>query len=328
MARRNFPALTIMAIVAGGLAAWALFIEIPKAKKEANPDKAPLLVGLVANEVTRIEALGNDAWVIAKETNGQWKFVSPQPWRIEQSAVKAMLDEATSIEAVQTLKKKDPQLEQYGLAAPKSVVIITAKNGRWHLSFGDENTTSIDQRQASSQTYLALDGRAPIHLVETFKANLLAKPASHFRYKKIFHPDIATMSSIEIKYQGVVTRLERINDAWHVLDGGIKKPADMQKVLGVVGEVYQYSIDQFVSDQAEAASYGIRPGSDYLKLVDSKGTQTLSFGREERGQVFCALQPVGEIWSVAKASYERLNKKAFEFLPVAVTNTNAGMTNR
>lgn len=326
MARRKFPTMTVMAILAAGLAAWAVFVEIPRAKKEASPDKVPLLSGLVARDVNRIEALGQDKWSMVRETNGQWRFASPQPWRVDQAAVQAMLDEAMTFEAVQTLKKKEPRLDEYGLAAPRSVLILAGKDRRWHLSFGDENRTSLDQQrqqQPSSLTYLVLDGTGPVHLVETFKANLLARPAAHFRYKKIFEPDIPTMNTIEMRYKGTVTTLERINEVWHVVVDGVKKPADMQKVLGVVGELYEISIDDFVSDQAEAASYGIRPEGDYLRLVDKKGTHTLWFGREERGKVYCATAPAGEIWSVVSAKYEKLNKKPFEFLPVAATNSNA-----
>ncbi|HPH04024.1 MAG TPA: DUF4340 domain-containing protein [Spirochaetota bacterium] len=328
MARRKFPTMTVMAILAAGLAAWAVFVEIPKAKNEANPDKVPLLQGLVAQEVTKIESLGNDKWTLVKETNNQWRFVSPQPWRVDQTAVQTMLDEATTFEAVQTLKKKNPQLDQYGLTAPRSVLILTGKERRWHLSFGDENRTAMEQPQRgqqppSSLTYLVLDGTGPVHLVETFKANLLARPAGHLRYKKIFEPDIPTMNTIEMRYQGTTTRLERINEVWHVVVNGEKKPADMQKVLAVVGDLYEISVDEFVSDRAEAASYGIRTDGDYLRLVDSKGTHTLFFGRTERGKVYCATEAVGEIWGVLPATYEKLNKKPFEFLPAAATNTNA-----
>lgn len=324
MARRKFPTLTVMLVCALGLAAWAVLIEIPKAQKELNPDKVPLLVGLVPKDLTRIESLGQDKWTLVCETNGQWRFSSPQAWRVDQSAVQAMLDEAVSLEAVQTLKKKDPQLDDYGLSAPRSVLILADAKKRWHLSFGDENRASLDRsRQASSLTYLALDGAGPVHLVETFKANLLARPAAYFRYKKIFEPDIPTMKTIELRYQGSLTTLERIDEVWHVVMGSEKKQADMQKVLALVGELYEISIDDFISDQAEAASYGIGAGSDYVRLIDSKGTHTLWFGREERGKVYCATATSGEIWAVLPATHERLNKKPFEFLPAVATNSNA-----
>jgi len=322
MARRKFPFLPVMAGLFLVLAAYVIFVEIPRDQQESNPPAVLLLPGFNGSEVTRIEYAGQGGYTIEKETNGAWAITSPRRYRAEQSAIWPLLDDLASLEAVQTLKNMSPRLEQYGLNPPQGALIIKAGDKAWHLSFGAESSAQLE-RDASAQNYLVVDGAPPVHLVESFKLNRLRKPLADYRYRRILDLDIHGLAALGLNYKGALLNLVRDEGIWYLEERGGRKPVDSQKLFSLLSEIYEFTADDFVSDYAPAAQYGIYPGSSSIRIADGNGTRTLSFGRIEEGKVYCALEPYGEIWSVLEDKFNRLDKKPEDFLPEASTNTEA-----
>ena len=327
MAQRKFPFLPVMTGLFLALAAYVVFVEIPRDQREANPDAVLLLPDFDPNLVTRIQFATHDdsGYTLEKETNGQWVFTAPRPWRAEQSVLWPLLDDLASVEILQSLKNMDPKLDQYGLAPPQGALVLeTAGEKRWHISFGEESTLQLG-KEASARSYVLVDGLPPVHLAETFKLNRLRKPRDDFRYRKILDLELGSLREIETGYKGRILKLVRENDAWLVDDHGLRKTVDPQKFLPLLRELFEFEVSDFVSENASAAQYGIHPapGGSYIKLDDSHGVRVLSFGKTDEGKIYCSFVPYGEIWSVLEDRFNRLDMKPEDFLPEASTNARA-----
>ena len=76
-----------------------------------------------------------------------------------------------------------------------------------------------------------------------------------------------------------------------------------------------FKIDEFESDQANPAVYGIRPYKNYLQIKTKNAIKILRFGREKTGKVYCAVVGNNAIYKVFKYKFDQLNKKIEDFLP-------------
>jgi hypothetical protein len=305
------------------LAAYVIFVEIPRDQKEANPDAVLLLPGFNANEVVRIQYAGPDGYTLEK-TNGQWVFSAPRPWRVDQSTLWPLLDDLAELTVLQSLQTMTPRLEQYGLNPPHGgALVIETDEDRWHISFGLESNIQLG-RETSAESYVIVNSNPPVHLVETFKINRLRKPRDDFRHRHILDLDLNGLQEIEIRFRGSLLRLIRDDGLWLVEERGERKPADPQKLLPLLRELFEFTVSDFVSDHASAAQYGILPGSSYIKLVDGHGSRVLRFGRAVEGKVYCSFVSHGEIWSVLEDTFNRFDVKPSDFLPDPPTDTEAG----
>jgi hypothetical protein len=302
------------------LAIYVVFIELPRNQRELDPDEVPLLEGYSAREALKIDLAAPLNYTLEKSTNGEWVLTVPRrdgPYRVDQSSVWTLLDDLAGIYVLQSLKNLNPRLEQYGLEPPQGAMVIEAEGGkRWHLSFGLETGMRLQgDAEASSQSYVLVDGNPPVKIVETFKINRLQKPAAEYRYRHIFDIDLGSLQAVEINYKGNALAFIRENDAWFLSVRGERTPLDPQKMLSLLAEIFEFTVDDFISDAAYAAQYGIYPGSSFIKVTDAAGTRALSFGRIEEGKIYCALAPYGEIYSVLEDKFNRFDKKPADFLP-------------
>jgi len=313
MGRRKFPVLPVMGGLFLVLAIYVIVVEIPRDQEESAPRVTLVLPGFEPGAVTNIQFIGKEGYTLAKQTNGEWVFAAPHPYRVDQSTVLPLLDDLASLEAAQTLKNMEPRLEQYGLAPPQAALVLMSGNARWHLSFGLEAGAQFEQNK-STQSYVIADGSPPVYLVESFKINRLRKPIADYRYRRVFDLDLNGLQMLESRFEGRMFRLVREKELWFLEKGTLRKIVNPKELVTLLGELYEFAVDDFISDYAGAAQYGIHPGSDFVRVQDSHGTRTLSFGRNEAGKVYCAFAPYGEIYSVLEDKLKRLDTQTSDFM--------------
>ncbi|MDR2733918.1 MAG: DUF4340 domain-containing protein [Spirochaetota bacterium] len=313
MPQRKFPVLPVMGGLFLVLAVYVIVIEIPRDQKESAPQTALIVPNFAPGEVTKIEYVGSESYTLAKATNGEWVFTAPRPYRVEQSAILPLLDDFASLEAAQTLKNMEPRLEQYGLQPPQAALIMESGNMRWHLSFGLESLAQFGENE-SAQSYVFVDGSPPVYLAESFKLNRLRKPIADYRYRRVLDLDLQGLQMVETRFEGRIFRLIREKETWFLEKGELRKLVNPQQLLPLLGELYEFAVDDFISDYAASAQYGIYPASDYVRVEDGQGTRTLSFGRNDEGKVYCAFAPYGEIYSVLEDKIKRLDTETSDFM--------------
>jgi len=320
MARRKFPFLPVMGGLFLVLAVYVIVVEIPRDQKESAPRVVLVFPDFAPGAVTNIEFIGSERYTLTKGTNGEWAFTVPRPYRVDQSAIMPLLDDLASLEAVQTLKNTEPRLDQYGLAPPQAALVMESSNMRWHLSFGLEAAAQFDQNK-SAQSYVIADGSPPIYLVESFKLNRLRKPIADYRYRRVFDLDLQGLQMVESRLEGHPFRLIREKELWFLEKGSLRKIVNPKQLIPLLGELYEFTVDDFISDYAGAAQYGVHPGSDYIRVQDGQGTRTLSFGRNQEGKVYCAFVPYGEIYSVLEDKLKRMDKHTGDLMADGDTDT-------
>lgn len=308
-ARRNLLLLSLMAVI-------LLAVVIIRQQLAAPPEPRLLFPGLSLDALTRVTVRHKERVVLVREAEG-WMVHGAAKHGTDPLEVVKFLRNLVELRYFRAIPMTN--LAQYRLDTPETEILIEAGSRRYRLTSGVDLETSIGNTQRTL-TYVTVDGSGHVYTVETPHVARLQTSAQVLRAREILQFERQDLTGVELNYQGrtLTFRLDEKKQVWLAGDG---RQIDRNRLMTFLVDFYRFKVDEFEADNAAPAVYGIRPGSNYLRVRGKAFDRTLSFGREipNAAMRFCAVTGNPGVYRISVYKFERLNKQYSDFF-----NTPAG----
>ena len=322
MARQKLKNIYLLALSFFILLIYVLIVEIPKAQKKSDLENRGerIFASIKKDYVTSIFIKKYPNSNVKLEKTGiKWQIVLPKKYKTDTQAVSSYLDSLQNAVSQRSIKADVSGLAQFGLDKPMAHIIITTKKTNYKLIFGNEFslTPSVqDQRRKSYKEvirYAMIEGSKRINMIRSYTANMLMRKINYFRYKNIFSFSKEDISSFSFNYKGKnFSFLKKKND-WQMIRP-VSKKAESGKVNLFLNGFEGFIADDFESDRANPAVYGIRFYKNFFKVRTKTGQKIIAFGKEKGNFVYCAVSGSPAVYKVSKFKFDNLKKKSADFL--------------
>ncbi len=250
--------LLASALVLAALVAWLLW---PAKKKTV----AAAWAHFDRTRATRIaiHRPGHPAVVLQKQ-NGAWRLTQPYAAASDQSTVRSLLSELSSIQPDRKLGAVS-HLASYGLDHPASITIGLASGKQMRYLFGNSAPTGEgDYLKLASSPEVVL---APDYL----KADSLHGPFN-FQDKSLLHFKSSAVTAVSILYQGRRARFHKVHGKW---------PARSQTIGDLVDSLKNATINKIADPNGkDLARYGLAHPAIQVRLNWQGGGGSLEIGKK------------------------------------------------
>ncbi len=305
MARLRTHSVWIAVGILAVLAVWLYFdLKRPTREPDENP-KIAEIVGMKADEVTRVEVATGDKTIALVKSAASWSIEQPVKAPADAEAVKRALDDILDQSTDYIMEKAPADLSRWGLAKPTKTVALSGAGKRVLLQIGNQ-----DPAKSSYFTRLAEGGK--VFLVGSYALEgLTNKSADDFRDKTILSIARDTIEQIRLrKDRGTIT-LVRAGGKWSLTEPA-RVPADEFAADGIADVLATLKGEKFVAaDATDLAKYGLDKPRLIVEVQAKGGAQYgVRIGKEAPGgtAVYAARTSNGNVLEVAKSTFDTLNK--------------------
>jgi hypothetical protein len=301
-----------------GLGAWVIFGERGEVREKGVAPPVSELVGMKADEVTRVE-LQKDGQTIALAKSGkEWRVEQPIQSRADSGQVQQMLDSLLKGTLDHVVAEKVTDYKEYGLEKPAFQVTLTDAKGRKKVL----QTGAKDPRGFSF--YARAADRPELFLVNAYSVeDIQKKKPEDLRDKTALIVDPAKVTKLAIQAPAGPLTVEKQGDKWQMSAGGGQTatapastplPADPDAVQGVLDQLKGLRIEKFEPAGADLARYGLAKPRLTVIVAGSDGERGLRLGKEtaDGKNIFAARQGEQEVFQLTQVAFADLNKRPGE----------------
>jgi hypothetical protein len=176
----KFGKILIYLAVLVALALYVYLIEIKhKGEQKAQEEKASQLLDLKKENVTSITLKSKERGLIeATKIGDDWLLTAPLKTKADKHAIDTLIHSIVTGKREKLLKDKVSDWTEYGLADPKFVIELGAKDQKSSVSFGELNP-------AKASYYVRVSERPELYLVADTLKNSLDKTPFDLRDKTV-----------------------------------------------------------------------------------------------------------------------------------------------
>ena len=267
-------------LIVAVLAAFAYFFEQNRpGTKEANSE-AKRLVAVDRDDVTGLTVTDHDAKIdLVKEESRRWSMKTPVADRADQNLIDQVMTELDTASTDESFKVSDSdksRLQEYGLQAPHTRLLVTRKDGKKPIELLFGNDTAIE-----GKTYVRVEGTDQVLITSAELKKLLQKDTNAWRDHRVVDLLATDVSRLTIKNASGEIELQRDGTHWKVAKP-LAARGDDAKINDFVSQLTNLTITKFVADdKADAAAYGLAEPRATVTLYtadNAKGTEMMIGG--------------------------------------------------
>jgi hypothetical protein len=256
--------LLAAAVAALGAFVWLYEIRGAEGREEAAEAEKRIFPALEANSITALELETSEGVVARIEREaGVWTLVQPVEFPADAAAALGLASSLESLASEASFEEPAP-LDEYGLGgAPR--VRFEAGDRSGALRVGKTSPVG-------SNTYVATEADAPVHVVETFRATAFEKSLDDLREKRILDFDERQLRRIALRWPDGHVLLTRESDEapWRVVEP-VADSADGPTVDRLVSDLRYLRATGFDDEPGDDASLGLAPSAFEAELEVESG---------------------------------------------------------
>ena len=275
------PKTTLYLLAAAAvLAAFAYFFELKQPGTKEATSEAHRLVAIDRDDVTGLIVTDHDTKIeLVKEESRHWNMKTPVADHADQNLIDQVMTEVDTASTDESFKVKaddKSRLQEYGLQAPHTRLLVTLKDGKKPIELLFGNDTAIE-----GKTYARSEGTDQVIVTSVELKKLLQTDTNSWRDHRVVALPAPSVTRLTIKNASCEIELQR--DGTHCM---VAKPlaarGDDAKINDFVSQLTNLTITKFVADdKADAAAYGLSEPRAVVTLYtadNAKGTEMMIGG--------------------------------------------------
>lgn len=274
--KATFAKTWILVAVAGGLLAYAYFVE---SKKPAGEDKKKeALFSFEKPKVKALELKPRDADAIRLvQEAGSWKLVAPQAAPADTSAVEAVVDALNGLNVEEVVSETPGALADYGLEKPKATATLEVEGQAKPLVLlvGEKSPDS-------SGIYAKTDDKPRVFLIASWLGANFEKKPFDFRDRDVLHLKSADVRTLEVTGpEGAYTLVKKDDGEWGFTAPVVTR-AGRWAVDGLLSALEGLRFDAVAADDAkDLKPFGLAQPARSVSVSLADGSQRrLEIGSE------------------------------------------------
>ena len=288
------------------LAAFVYFFEIRgKAAREKSDAQSKKLLSIEEDQVQKVTVRRPSETLVFEKDGDLWRILEPVKSQGDKYAVKNLVSSAATAKSERQITEPGG-LSEYGLASPKSTLIVQSKTGQSDtLLIGDPNPTG-------SSVFVKKPRKSEVHLTGTSLTASLNKSLFDLRDRTALPIEKDDVRKIEIRRGTRTVLLEKEKDSWE-LKSPVNAKAGQTAVEGLLNKVRYAEAKKFVDESPSSLrKYGLNAPSVTLTLTGG-GNQTqkrLLIGGTEGAFYFARDEARPPVFTVDSSLVNELKKGA------------------
>jgi hypothetical protein len=301
--RRHSAWVAVGVLLALGV--WLYFdLKQPVREPDENPKVADL-VGIKADQVTRIEITRDGTTTVLAKTGASWFIEQPVKTAADAETVKSALDGLLDQTSDYIMDRSPANLATYGLAKPSKAIALVGSDKRAVLQIGMQ-----DPGKSSVFTRIADGGK--VFLMGSYAVEALTdKKTDEFRDKTILSLSKAKIEQMRLARPSDTIALRRSGQSWSIVEP-TAAPADEFSADGIADALANLKAEKFVKAAAgDLKTYGLDAPRLTVEIRAQGGAQYgLRIGKDAPGgsSVYACRGADTDVVEIAKATYDTLNK--------------------
>jgi hypothetical protein len=163
---------------------------------------------------------------------------------------------------------EEPQAPHvYGLDADERALRFGAGDEKFTLRTGNETPVG-------SNTYVSVDGQAPVYAVPSYRVTSLQKSLEDLRDKRILRFDTSAIDSVSASWPGGRVELRRGDDEWR-MEAPVEGPADQAAVDALLSDLSYLRATGFVDDPPSDRKLGLVKPDFHVALAGGSEEEPL-----------------------------------------------------
>jgi hypothetical protein len=287
------------------LGVWLYFdLKQPVSEPGDNP-KISDIVGIKADEVSKIEVTSGGASLTLAKTGGSWVIEQPIRAAADTETIKSALDGLLDQTSDFILREAPKDLARYGLERPSRTIALSGPGKRVVLQVGAQ-----DPGKASVFTRLADKGI--VFLMGSYATDTLAgKKPDEFRDKTVFSIPRDKIERVAVVKPSGSWALARTGGKWALVEP-MNAPADEFSADGVVDALASLKAERFVAaNVSDLKPYGLDAPRLNVEIRAAGGGQYgLKIGKETPAgsSIYACRTADRDVVEITKTTYDSINK--------------------
>jgi hypothetical protein len=210
------------------------------------------ILNIEPGDVEQLTIAPADAKQIVLKRDGLgWHMLEPVNAPADMNSPSEILSDLAAMTSTGRVSESGADAAATGLSPPQFKLEIQTKGGR---------TTKLDigsRTGTGDQLYVRLDGQDQDDLVQADIYDLLDKPASDFRKKKLLDVDTAQVQQVQVDRPEAKLVLEKFGSNWIIRQPSVM-PADTSAVTDLIMGLSNLTANDFVAEtDPNPARYGL-----------------------------------------------------------------------
>jgi hypothetical protein len=235
--------IILLVLLAGaGIAVFYTSQSTPKEETAQTADSSKKLLNFNSSDVDKLIIEPADGKrIVLKQDGLQWQMLEPIVTPAETNTPGEILSDLTAMASTGHVSATGADAAATGLTPPQFKLEIVTKDGHsTKLDIGSRSGTG-------DQLYVHLDGNAQDDLVQADVYDLLDKPVSDFRRKKLLDVNTAQVQQVEVDRPEGKVALQKLGTNWFIKQPSIM-PGDNSAISDLVMGLSSLQANDFVSD--------------------------------------------------------------------------------
>ncbi len=272
----SVPRTILMLLVLLGLGTYIYFVELPKAKQDAEK---PTVLAFEKESVDTLTLTYPERELRLQQTaTGEWDITAPIRTKADDTTVNNMLTTVADEEVTRSLTPEEPvDLALYGLAQPPVIMQITLHDGTTlpKVSIGKDTPVGFS-------VYVQKEGDPQLHLTRQAFRLGLTKAVKELRDKTVLPFDTASVTRIAINTAETSLVLAKAESRW-TFEHRAPYPVDATVVQTYLSTLEGMRAEDFVEQPLlEMSDFGLDPAQLTVSLhLEEDTTRTISVGDEK-----------------------------------------------
>jgi hypothetical protein len=324
---RGLTSTLILVVVLAGLGAYIYFVDAkrPAASADGSSAEKEKVFTVEADKINELRVTSQGQTSLLKKTESGWKLVEPTAIDADPPEAIGVATALTNIDIVRVIDENATNLEQFGLANPKTIVEYKAEGGgSGTLKLGNKNPTQ-------SEIYALKNNDKRVFLVSSFQETSFNRTPFDLRDKKILKFDRDKADSLVLAKGPSALQLTRSGTEWKVVKP-VASRSDYSAIEGFISRLSSANMSKLVEEHPkDLAKYGLDKPAMTVTIGSGSSKTVLEVGKTENGETYArdAARPI--VFTVDSTLQADLNKsfddyrkkELFEFRPFYVAKLRA-----
>jgi len=252
----NFKTTIILLVllVGAGIAVFYTSQSTPKEETAQSTDSSKKLLNFNSSDVERLSIEPADGKKMVLKRDGlQWQMLEPIQAPADMNAPSEILSDLTAMTSTGHVSTSGADAAATGLSPPQfKLEIITNDGHSTKLDIGSRSGTG-------DQLYVHLDGDSQDDLVQADVYDLLDKPVSDFRRKKLLDVNTAQVQQVQVDRPEGNLVMQKFGSNWFIKPpSGMPMPGDTSAITDLIMGLSSLQANDFVSEtDPDPRRYGL-----------------------------------------------------------------------
>lgn len=238
------------------------------------------------DDINFLQIQNKDKVITLQKTDKGWQILEPIQDLADGSTLQALLKSATE-QTLQSIESQSPQnLAEYGLVNPAAMLLF--KNNQ-----GESVKIQIGtQKNFEGLSFAKINDDVQIKILQPFWEQQAQYNLTHFREKRLYRDDLATLQTIKMKSLNDSFTLIKQDQTWVAKDFS-DLDLDQNLVRQAIKDIAETTIQDYLFEgdpsEADKKKKGLLPSLVQIELESATGHWSASLNLSNEDKAFYAL---------------------------------------